>query len=124
MNYRTRQREAVLRVLQEEEGPLSAQIILARAGLICPGIGAATVFRILRQLLETQEITKVELPGLAPLYELVQGQHRHFFVCESCHQLLPLAGCVSGLAKLLPAGSRMKRHEIIVFGECGQCLGE
>lgn len=121
MSYRTRQREAVLRVLQEEENPLSAQEIFERAGAICEGIGEATVFRTLKQLLESQEITKVELPGVAPHYEITTERHHHYFVCESCKQLLPLHGCVSGLSKLLPSGSRMKHHEVVIFGECGNC---
>lgn len=121
MNYQTRQRRAVLRVLVEESLPLTAQAIVERAGQYCPGIGQATVFRTLRQLLEAGEISKVELPGVPPHYELATRAHHHFFVCESCRKLLPLAGCVRGLSRLLPAGSRMARHEIVIYGACAVC---
>jgi Fur family ferric uptake transcriptional regulator len=110
-----------MRVLESEAHPLSAQEILERAGALCPGIGAATVFRALKQLLESGEISRVELPGVPPHYELAAQDHRHFFVCETCKQLLPLRGCVGGLSKLLPAGSRMKHHEIVIYGECADC---
>ncbi len=122
MSYQTRQREAVLRVLVEEGKPLTAQATLERAKSHCPGIGAATVFRSLKQAMATGEITKVELPGLAPHYEIVSDKHHHFFVCESCRQLLPLQGCVSGLKRLLPEGSRMTNHEVVIFGECPACV--
>lgn len=122
MGYRTRQRETILRILREEGAPLPAHAILERAGESCPGIGSATVFRTLKQALESGEIAKVELPGLAPHYEITPAHHHHFFVCESCRRLRPLRGCVSGLSRLLPAGSRMKHHEIVVFGECSDCL--
>jgi Fur family ferric uptake transcriptional regulator len=124
MSYQTRQREAVLRVLAGEGRPLSAQSVFELAKTYCPGIGAATVFRTLKQAIEAGEIAKVELPGLPPHYEISSGKHHHFFVCESCHQLLPLEGCVSGLQKLLPSGSRMKNHEVVIFGECPECVAE
>ena len=122
MSYQTRQREAVLRVLLEDGKPLTAQSVLERAKVYCPGIGAATVFRTLKQAIETGEVCKVELPGLAPHYEVASEKHHHFFVCETCSQLLPLDGCVSGLQKLLPSGSRMKNHEVVIFGECPECV--
>lgn len=124
MSYRTRQRQAILQVLQEEKRPLSAQEIYQKAGEFCAGLGAATVFRTLKQLLEAGDLSKVELPGLAPHYERANGHHHHFFMCESCKQLLPLRGCVDGLSKLLPHGSSMKHHEIVIFGECASCFKE
>ncbi len=114
----------MLQVLREEAQPLSAQAVLDRAGPICPGIGAATVFRTLKQAVESGEVVKVELPGLAPHYELASSHHHHFFVCESCEQILPLQGCVNGLPKLLPSGSRMSHHEIVIFGECSTCVAD
>ncbi len=122
VKYRTRQRDAVLRVVTEEGKPLSAQKIIERADQLCPGIGAATVFRTLKQAVESGEVSKVELPGLAPHYEIATADHHHFFVCENCHELQPLEGCLDDLSKLLPIGSRMKHHEIVIFGECSNCL--
>ncbi len=121
MNYQTRQRQAVLSVLQSEDQPLSAHQIHERAKKECVGIGAATVFRTLKQLLQAGQIAKVEVPGVPPHYERAPQPHHHFFVCKSCKQLLPLQGCVTGLNKLLPKGTRMSHHEIIVFGECAAC---
>lgn len=121
MNYQTRQRQAVLRVLMEERKPLTAQSVLDRARVLCPGLGVATVFRILKHALEEGEIRKVELPGVAPHYERASQKHHHFFVCQVCSKLLPLEGCVDGLQKLLPPGTRMKNHEVVILGECETC---
>lgn len=121
MNYRTRQREAVLQVLEQEHKPLTAQGILEKASAICPGIGAATVFRTLKDATQSGEIAKVELPGLPPHYEMRQASHHHFFVCETCREVQPLKGCVQGLRKLLPKGSRMTAHEVVIFGDCPTC---
>ena len=121
MNYRTRQREAVQTVLAQQKRPLTAQSILERAQKICPGIGAATVFRALKEGVASGEIRRVELPGLAPHYESAHQSHHHFFVCQSCHEVQPLPGCVQGLGKLLPKGSRMQSHELVIFGDCPVC---
>jgi len=37
-------------------------------------------------------------------------------------RLLVLEGCVEGLREILPSGSRMTNHEIVIFGECPECL--
>jgi Fur family ferric uptake transcriptional regulator len=124
MNYRTRQREAVLRVLSHEDKPLTAQVILTKANAICPGIGAATVFRTLKEAMQSGEISKVELPGLPPHYELRRDRHHHFFVCQTCHDIQPLEGCVQGLNRLLPKGSRMRDHEVVIFGDCSECASD
>ena len=122
MIYQTRQREAVLQVLSQGGRPLPAKKIIQQANELCPGIGAATVFRTLKQAVESGEVSKVELPGLPPHYEMRSLQHHHFFVCENCQELQLLEGCVNGLSKLLPLGSRMKHHEIVIFGQCRDCV--
>jgi Fur family ferric uptake transcriptional regulator len=121
MNYRTRQREAVLQVLSHGDKPLTAQAVFAKASAICPGIGVATVFRTLKEAMQSGEISKVELPGLPPHYERHRNGHHHFFVCQTCHDVQPLEGCVQGLDRLLPKGSKMNGHEVVIFGDCSEC---
>jgi Fe2+ or Zn2+ uptake regulation protein len=124
MNYRTRQREAVLRVLSQGDKLLTAQAVLVKANAIFRGIGASTVFRKLKEAMRSGEISKVELPGLPPHYGLRRDRHHHFFVCQTCHDVQPLEGCVQGLNRLLPKGSRMRGHEVVIFGDCSECASD
>ena len=121
MNYRTRQKEAVLDVLRAAEHPLSVEQIHQRAVQIFPEIGLSTVYRLLKQEIEGERIQRVELPEARSVYEPLPQKHHHYFVCDQCHVVLPLEGCVQGIPQLIPAGSRMKRHEFVVYGDCPEC---
>jgi Fur family ferric uptake transcriptional regulator len=121
MNYRTRQREAVLEVLRFAGRPLSVEQIHQQAVAIFQDIGISTVYRLLKQEVEAGRVQRVELPEAGSVYEAASQKHHHYFVCDECHSVLPLEGCVQGIAALLPRGSRMKRHEFVIYGECPDC---
>jgi Fur family ferric uptake transcriptional regulator len=121
MNYRTRQREAVLQVLSHGDKPLTAQAVFAKANAIYPGIGVVTVFRTLKEAMQSGEISKVELQELLPHYEKYCDSHHDFFVCQACQDVQPLQGCVKGLSKLLPKSCRMKDHEVVIFASGAIC---
>ena len=121
MAYRTRQREAIWQTVVSSDRPLTAHEICALAGKSVQGIGIATVYRALKQLVEEGQVRHIEVPGVQPHYESAARSHHHFFLCEQCKRLFDLAGCLRGLSHLLPRGYRMKRHEIVIYGECPHC---
>jgi Fur family transcriptional regulator, ferric uptake regulator len=121
MTYRTRQREAILSVVRQQNRPLRAREIIELAAELCPGIGEATVFRTLKQEVENETLTRLELPGLPPVYECASAEHHHYFFCRECEQISTMTGCVNGLSKILPRGARMFHHEIIIHGQCADC---
>jgi Fur family ferric uptake transcriptional regulator len=121
MPYRTRQKRAIRKVIESSRRPLTARQICERARKEAKELGLATVYRTLRELGEEGQIRHIEIPGVQPHYETAARDHHHFFLCEHCERLFHLTGCPRGLSNLLPDGYRMKRHEIIIYGECVSC---
>jgi Fur family ferric uptake transcriptional regulator len=120
-HYRTRQREAIQRVLSETKRPLTAQDICEFSAEFATGLGIATVYRNLKKLGEEGLVRLVEVPGSPPHYELASEKHHHHFVCEKCGRLTDFEGCSADLASLVPAGHKLLRHEIVLYGECPGC---
>jgi Fur family transcriptional regulator, ferric uptake regulator len=120
--YATRQRDAIREILTKAARPLTAQGIWEAARRRKSGLGIATVYRTLKTLVESREITLVEIPGSAPHYEWHQGHHHHHFLCEECRQVYELEGCVHEVEDLAPKRFKVKRHEIVLYGTCEECL--
>jgi len=122
MVYTTRQKQVLSRVIDEAERPLTAQEIFARAQEELPGLGMATVYRSLKQFQADRQVRAVEIPGVTPHYESVSRHHHHFFLCQQCQRLFNLTGCVHGVDSLAPDAFVVRRHEIVLYGECADCL--
>jgi len=121
MVYITRQRDAVREILSASTRPLTAQEIWKAAKRRKPGLGIATVYRALKVMVENNEAKLVEIPGSAPHYEWHREHHHHHFLCESCHKVFELEGCVHEVVDLAPKKFKVKRHEIILYGSCDTC---
>jgi Fur family ferric uptake transcriptional regulator len=87
-------------------------------------MGLATVYRSIRQLVSSGQIRAVEIPGIAPHYEKSGRHHHHFFLCQQCHRLFDLNGCIAGVRSLAPKGFRVQQHEIVLYGSCRGCVGK
>jgi len=119
----TRQKAAVMEVLEGFPTPLAAAQILARARQIVPTISLATVYRILKGLLEKEAIAVVQLPGEVPLYEPGGKSHHHYFRCRQCGFMYEVSGCMKLLKGLVPRGFKLEDHELFLFGTCSSCTG-
>ena len=123
MPHKTQQRSSILEVLDEIGRPVTPSELLDYSSVKSPGLGLATVYRALKQLVETGKVRKIEISGVPPHYEvLCEKHHHHFFVCEECQTISVLAGCSGGFKRLLPAGSKMTSHEVVIYGECQDCV--
>ena len=77
----------------------------------------------LKQLVKTGKSRKIEISGVPPHYEVFhKNDHHHFFVCEECLTMSVLDGCIGNFNKILPAGCRIKSHEVVIYGECKDCV--
>lgn len=123
MTYKTRQRDAIRRVVEDSDRPLTAPEICERAGSEIAQLGIATVYRTIKVLVEAGEMRPVEVPGAAPHYESAARKHHHFFLCRECRRLFALVGCLHGVDDLAPKGYRVSGHEIVLYGECAECQG-
>lgn len=121
MPYTTRQRLVLAKLLAEADRPLKPQELCAAAQDSLPHLGIATVYRTLKQLIAEDQVRVVDIPGIAPHYESAAQRHHHFFFCVQCERLFSLLGCVRGLAGLVPKGFAVKRHEIVLYGDCAGC---
>jgi len=121
MSYSTRQREAILNTLRRADRPLTPQEIRVGANQDSAGIGLATVYRALKTFMARNEVLQVEIPGNPPCYEPADRGHHHHAVCEQCRQVFDLPGCVQGLEALVPRNFRVQRHDITLYGVCGDC---
>lgn len=122
MKRRTRQQDVILELFSKAAHPMTAAQVYEKAQQVFPGIGQATVYRQIQQALDEGRLRQVELPGKSAHYELSGSDHRHFFICRQCQQMLPLEGCPGKLASLAPKGCKVISHEILLYGVCPQCL--
>lgn len=121
----TKQRTAMLAVLQDVKRPLTPQEVLMLAQQDVPALGIATVYRNLKVLMEEGSIRMVELPGEAARYEAIHHEHddhHHHFLCTQCTRAFDVHGCAEDFASLLPPGFKVKSHEITLYGLCADCV--
>lgn len=117
----TRQRSAIQKVIETSGRPLSVEELLERAARKVDGLGLATVYRTVKDLVEEGALERIEIPGESARYEKTELGHHHHFYCEQCDRVFEMDGCPEGLNGIVPNGFQARRHEITVFGRCRQC---
>jgi Fur family ferric uptake transcriptional regulator len=117
----TKQRKAIKEVFQEARRPLAPDEVCDLAQQQVPGLGIATVYRTIRNLIEENWITPVELPGMPPRYEIAGLGHHHHFQCRSCGKIFEIWGCKGGFNHMAPEGFLVESHEVILYGICPSC---
>ncbi|MBN1690382.1 MAG: transcriptional repressor [Dehalococcoidia bacterium] len=122
MKRKTSQREAIRRVIIRADRPLSTDEIFKMARKLVPGLGIATVYRTLKSLKEEGSIHEVDLPGQTSRWELSDKDHHHHFLCRTCDKLFEIEGCLGDIDRLLPPGCSLEAHNILLEGQCPDCL--
>lgn len=125
MIRRTKQRLALLRVIEEEDRPLSANELYELARHYDERIGLRTVYRNIRELVEEGQLVGVDYPGQPVRYEKFGGgQHRPHFICYKCGQVYVLDVEVSEVTVATPPpGFEVSGDEVILYGTCAHCNG-
>ncbi len=124
MQRKTRQRSAVMRVLEGAQGPLSIEELHRLARDWEPLLGLTTVYRHLKNLIQDGEVSEVHLPDQATRVELTRKRHHHHFYCNSCHRVFDVEGTCPAAAldgATLPSGFSVARHELTLYGLCSSC---
>jgi len=117
----TQQRAAIVSTIENIDCTFTPQELLSRAQRTCPGLGIATVYRSVRDLVEKGLIRRVVVASGAPRYERTNVRHHHHFHCESCGKVAPLEGCALSKDYRLPSGFKASSHELTFTGTCSGC---
>jgi Fur family ferric uptake transcriptional regulator len=90
-------------------------------------VGIASVYRALDQLADLELVQRVELGDGVARFEPAHpaGEHHHHLVCDDCGRVEPFSD--SGLELALERAARrlavgMRGHEVVLHGNCGDCL--
>jgi Fur family ferric uptake transcriptional regulator len=118
---KTKQRAAIRLAFEDLGRPLSPAEVLQHAQNAVEGLGIATVYRNISQLVEEGWLVPVEMPGGQTLYERAGKNHHHHFHCERCDRVFELEGCVPTVRNLASPGFQVSRHEIVLYGLCAEC---
>lgn len=120
----TKQRQAVLQVIQESDQHLTANEVFEHSRRILPGISFATVYNSLRYLSNESLIGEVRLGMDCTRYDRKLTRHDHA-VCKRCGSLVDLDLPISG--ELIKKGERLSHFkvesvEVVLRGVCPNCI--
>ncbi len=119
----TRQKAAVLNLLQDNPQFCSAQQVHVQLVNSGEGIGLTTVYRIL-QALAGAGLVDVLRTDTEQLYRHCSPTHHHHLVCRSCSRTVEIEDrAVEQWAAQAAAehGFREVTHTVEVFGICAEC---
>jgi len=119
----TRQRDAILRVIAEADGPLSVPEIHEGARREHAGTGLATIYRTLKLLQDGGQIQSVILPSGESRFETTQRGHHEHFQCRGCEHVFDLHECPLDLPRnsTIGQGFVVEDHELTLYGLCPTC---
>ena len=122
MERKTRQRDAIRQVFEENPRPLGPFEVLEAGRSHVSKLGIATVYRTINSLVDSGWLVPVELPGEAARYEVAGSEHHHHFRCRQCTRVFEIHGCPGDLRDLTPAGFQLESHEVVLYGRCEHCV--
>ncbi|ALC06442.1 Fe2+/Zn2+ uptake regulation protein [Corynebacterium deserti GIMN1.010] len=122
----TRQRKAVIDILEEIDNFASAKEIHNELATREHNVGLTTVYRTLQSLAEIGAVDVLNVTGGETLYRqcLAEGHHHHL-VCTNCGRTVEIdGGPVESWAQEIAAqnGFSVSSHEAEIFGLCPDCL--
>lgn len=117
----TTQRTAIEKVFLDHKRPLSVDEILNYGRESVPSLNQATVYRNIKNLIDSGWLTRLSHPALGNLYERSGKEHHHHFHCRACNKAFELPGCALKLDKAAPEGFVVEDHDIFLFGVCPSC---
>jgi len=119
----TPQRQAILAIIEDHGGHLSADEIYHRARRELPRLSLSTVYRTLDLLKGLDLVSELHLDGDHYRYEAQSDEHQHL-VCLGCGQVIEFqcGHCHSVHEKLATEhGFRIAGSRVELFGYCEAC---
>ena len=123
MNKKSKQRDAIIRILKSTTSHPSAEWIYEQVKKDIPDIGLATVYRNLRLLKQSGEIREMHPSTDTARFDGCTTDHYHFY-CDQCGKVLDLDGPVDTTIDTRIAaktGLKITRHNLVFSGLCLEC---
>lgn len=120
----TRQRSALVALLDELDGFRSAQDLHALLRERGDSVGLATVYRALQALVDEGQLDVLRAADGEASYRRCSPVHHHHLVCRSCGRTVEVADPpVERWAAKMAAehGFTEVQHQVEVFGTCAAC---
>jgi Fe2+ or Zn2+ uptake regulation protein len=122
----TPQREAILRVLEASDRPLTVEEIWG--SMEARRSGLPTVYRNLERFVQEGWAESILGPDQVMRFvRCLSAHHHHHLSCEQCGRMVEVDGCgleTSLAAMEIRSGFRVTRHQLHLFGICPQCQVE
>lgn len=127
MVRQTRQRAAVIEVLQTSRTHPDAAQVHAQVREKLPSVSLGTVYRTLDALVRDGVVMTIERTGQATRYDYKwAGEHHHHAVCRACGAIfdVPAQAAPQIPSAALPAGFQVTDSHLEFLGICGDCAGK
>lgn len=121
---RSKQREAILKVLCSTTSHPTADWIYHRVREMIPNISLGTVYRNLGMLSKNGDILKLDVGGEQSHYDGTVSPHNHF-VCQSCQKVLDVNTMYDknvDKAAQNTLGGSVNYHTLLFYGTCMECM--
>lgn len=123
MQKKSKQREAIVKVLKSTSAHPSAEWIYEKVKKEIPNIGLATVYRNLRLLKKTGEVSEMHASNDTARFDGNTNVHYHFY-CDGCGKILDLDEPIDTTIQIRIArrtGLKVTRHNLELGGLCLDC---
>lgn len=119
----SRQRQAILTVIQNGHSHLSAEDIYEQVRLVYPRISLGTVYRNLDILSEQGRIHRITFADGKSRFE-VADDHHHHLICLLCGSIEDLPQCPMDPEMkqyISETGFQPVKHQFEIYGYCNRC---
>ena len=120
----TKQRLAIIKVLNTSQIPLTAEEMFLRIREKNDNTSLATVYRNLKTLVTAGLVVKSGLLEDKAQYRLASKPHSHDLICLGCHKVVELTQCpLDCLNEFIgeKEGFTVTEHRIELYGYCREC---
>lgn len=121
----SRQREALIELLQQEALPMSIDQIIEKLKKSKHPMNQSTVYRIIESLNEHHIVEKnYSSISNSTLIQLHTPHHQHYLMCQMCHKMFPIDNCpIHDVIDSVEIAKDFKilSHNLEIIGICSTC---
>ncbi|GKV68070.1 transcriptional regulator ZurR [Sporosarcina sp. NCCP-2716] len=119
---RTKNREAILHYLAQQDGYTAAMDVSEFLKRENPGLSYDTVYRNLATFADLGILEETDLHGERQFrMHCDPGVHHHHFICTVCGRTKHIPSCPMDLLAVELPGVEIEGHKFEVYGKCPSC---